>query len=172
MRLAKKTRRNGSVWRARCRSWFLCWLSQTYQCRDLQRKPRQGRRAILQEGLESLPRGPVADAQNGRTRAASIGTRPSGAAALPRRTAIAGLARRRRGSRQLPRGRGFPRLRLQPRRDQRASSGVLRRGDLSDDDIPVLRFTASFIDENGDQPGVRMRRARDANCPTKTGGDV
>jgi predicted transcriptional regulator len=25
---------------------------------------------------------------------------------------------------------------------------------------------------NGDQPGVRMRRARDANCPTKTGRDV
>jgi transcriptional regulator with XRE-family HTH domain len=25
---------------------------------------------------------------------------------------------------------------------------------------------------NGDQPGVRMRRARDANCATKTGRDV
>ena len=35
--------------------------------------------------------------------------------------------RRRRGSRQLPRGRGSPQLRLQPRRDERAPPGALRR---------------------------------------------
>ena len=35
--------------------------------------------------------------------------------------------RRRRGSRQLPRGRGSPQLRLQPRRDERAPSGAFQR---------------------------------------------
>ena len=37
------------------------------QCRDLQREPRQGRRAILQEGHEGLSRGPAPDAASGRT---------------------------------------------------------------------------------------------------------
>ena len=37
------------------------------------------------------------------------------------------LARRRRRSRQLPRGRGSPQLGLQPRRGQRAPPGALRR---------------------------------------------
>jgi hypothetical protein len=37
--------------------------------------------------------------------------------------------------------------------------------------VPLER-AASLIAENGDQPGVRMRRARDANCATKTGRDV
>ena len=46
------------------------------QCRDLQRKSRQGRRAILQEGHEGLRRGPAADAQMAGPGAATTATRP------------------------------------------------------------------------------------------------
>jgi single-strand DNA-binding protein len=53
----------------------------------------------------------------------------SRAAAFPGRIAVARFTRRRRGSRQLPRGRGSPQLRLQPRRDERAPTGAFwRRG--------------------------------------------
>ena len=58
---------------------------------------------------------------------APTATRPSRATALPRRIDPARLSRGGAGSRQLPRGRGSPQLRLQPRRGQRAPPGALRR---------------------------------------------
>ena len=96
------------------------------QCRDLQREPRQGRRAILQEGHESLPRRSASDPQMaGPERRRPVHDR-GGAAAFPGRTAIARLARRRRRARQLPRGRGSPQLGLQSRRGRRAPPGAVR----------------------------------------------
>ncbi len=61
------------------------------QRRDLQRESRQDRGAVLQEGHEGLPRGPVADPQvAGPERPRQIHDRGR-AAALPRRTEAARL---------------------------------------------------------------------------------
>ena len=55
------------------------------QCRDLQRTYRQDRRAILQEGLEGLPRGPDSEPQIDRPVRRGKYIDRNRAAALPRR---------------------------------------------------------------------------------------
>ena len=93
------------------------------QRRHLQREYRPRRRAILQEGLQGLPRGPNPDPQIHRP----VGRREihhrNRAAALPRRTDAARLPQRRRGTRQLRRRRGARAL-IRPRLPGRTPPGA------------------------------------------------
>jgi transcriptional regulator with XRE-family HTH domain len=53
-----------------------------------------------------------------------------------------------------------------------SSEGELGGRKITAEKIVAALEAAGVEFTNGDQPGVRLRRARDANCATKTGRDV
>ena len=119
------------------------------QRRDLQREPRQDRRAILQEGLEGLSRGPAADPQMaGPERRRTIHHRGR-AAALPRRTDAARLARRRRG-----RATASPAKSAAPARASAAPRRPTRRPALSRRRRRAGRSTTTFRSSGRPAPFV------------------